>query len=83
MSGEERGRGGVKRIGDEGREFCSEEGIAAGAGKGWRERSTKTRVTNRRPDPHCEDGKIMFLLLKAEGPPCGGRRNHLVDLMIK
>lgn len=39
--------------------------------------------TEKRPGPHCNDVGIIFLLLKAEGQPCGGKRSHELDLTTK
>lgn len=33
--------------------------------------------------PHCKDGRITFLLLKAQGQPCGEKISHDLNLTIR
>lgn len=67
---------------------CSKErdgcwGLWCMAGEGKIDRNVRERETERRPGPHCKDGGIVFLLLKVEGLPCGGKISHELDLTIK
>lgn len=86
MRREEKRRGGVKESRPDGL-VCREKGIAAGACgvRQEKERSTELERERLRRDlaPAETMEGIVFLFLKAEGQPCGGKRSHELDLTIK
>ena len=53
------------------------------AGEGEIDGNESEGGTERRRGPRCKDAGIVFLFLKVEGQPCGGKRSHELDLTIK